>query len=116
MGFNDVERHALNTIFRLSEQRETIYALWMPDAPEAPKLALIDGQSYEATVDFESPQSEGMQVIWIGSLAPVRAYRNFDRPLSWPDVIKSMDELFAPAEPLDFDLGFDEGTAPDALP
>ncbi|MRD45719.1 response regulator [Caenimonas koreensis DSM 17982] len=112
MGFNDVERHALNTLFRLSEQRETVYALWRPDAPEPPKLALIDGQSYEATVEFESPSNEGLQIIWIGSVVPVRAYRSFDRPLSWPEVIKAMDELFASPEALDIDLGFGDDTSP----
>ena len=116
MGFSDVERHSLNTIFRLSEQRETVYALWMPAAPEAPKLALIDGQSYEATLDFESPRNEGLQVIWIGAVAPASVFRSFDRPLSWPDVVKAMDELFAPTEPVDFDLGFDGGAAPDTQP
>ena len=115
MGFSDVERHALNTIFRLSEQRETIYALWMPDAPEAPRLALIDGQSYEASLDFESPKNDGLQVIWIGAVAPASVFRSFDRPLSWPEVVKAMDELFAPSDPLDFDLGFDDGTAPSVL-
>ena len=31
LGFSDVERHALNTLFRLSEDRETGYALWSAD-------------------------------------------------------------------------------------
>ncbi len=28
--------------------------------------------------------------------------------MSWLDVVKSMDDSFAPPEPVDFDLGFDE--------
>ena len=42
VGFRDVERHALNTLFRLSAERPTCYALWMPDAPVMPHIALID--------------------------------------------------------------------------
>ena len=30
VGFSDVERHALNTIFRLSEERDVSYAPWVP--------------------------------------------------------------------------------------
>ncbi|NPC54350.1 response regulator [Caenimonas soli] len=108
MGFTDVERHALNTIFRLSEQRGTIYSLWESGAPEPPRLALIDGQSYEARLELESPRNSLLKLIWVGAVAPAHAWRIFDRPLSWPDVVKSMDELFSLPEPVDFDLGFDE--------
>ena len=53
-GFTDVERHALNTVFRLSEQRGIIYSLWDSSAPEPPKLALVDGQSHEARLELET--------------------------------------------------------------
>lgn len=118
VGFTDAERHALNTMFRLSEQRSTIYSLWESSAPEQPKLALIDGQSYEARLELESPRNSLLKLIWVGAVAPAHAWLTFERPLSWPDVVKSMDELFAPPEPLDFDLGFDEGATqpPDEAP
>ena len=36
-GFDDVERHALNTVFRLSETRPVAYALWLlPGNIQAP--------------------------------------------------------------------------------
>ncbi|HSV45355.1 MAG TPA: response regulator [Ramlibacter sp.] len=107
-GFTDVERHALNTVFRLSEQRGIIYSLWDSSAPEPPKLALVDGQSYEARLELETPRNSLLKLIWVGAVAPAHTWRIFERPLSWPDVVKSMDELFAPPEPIDFDLGFDE--------
>ena len=115
VGFSDVERHALNTVFRLSEQRETIYSLWLVDAPEPPQLALVDGQSYEARLELESPGNAAIKLIWVGAVAPAGAWRTFERPISWPDVVKAMDQHFAPPEPLDFDLGADSG-APDTLP
>jgi CheY-like chemotaxis protein len=107
VGFTDVERHALNTVFRLSEQRDTIYSLWLGDAPEAPQLALIDGQSYEAQAELETSRNADLKLIWIGSVAPANAWRVFERPLLWANVIKSMDALFATQDGLDFDLGFD---------
>ncbi|MES2975743.1 MAG: response regulator [Pseudomonadota bacterium] len=108
VGFTDVERHALNTMFRLSDERLTTYALWTPDAPEAAKLALFDGQSQEARQALESPNSEpDMQLIWVGAISPAHAARTFVRPLVWPDVVQAMDELFAAPPVVDFDLDFE---------
>lgn len=115
VGFTDVERHALNTVFRLSEQREIVYSLWATDAPEPPQLALIDGRSYEAPLELESRQDAGLKLIWVGPAAPAEAWRTFQRPMSWPDVVNAMDQLFAPAEALDFDLDYDSGV-PDTQP
>ena len=115
LGFTDVERHALNTVFRLSEQRESAYSLWMEDAPGPPRLALIDGQSYEAGLELESPRNDQLGLIWVGAVAPAHAWRTFERPISWPEVVRAMDEFLAPPEPLDFDLGFGSGMA-DAPP
>jgi CheY-like chemotaxis protein len=111
VGFTDVERHALNTVFRLSEQRDTVYSLWPADAPEPPQLALIDGQSEDAQLELKKSSDADLKLIWIGAVAPAIAWRIFGRPLSWPDIVKSMDELFASSEGLDFDLNFDDGTA-----
>ncbi|MBG9387113.1 response regulator transcription factor [Caenimonas aquaedulcis] len=109
VGFTDVERHALNTVFRLSDSREVSYCLWMPDAPEAPRLALFDGLSYEAPVELESPHLAGMRIIWVGPSGPASAWRTFQRPIAWTEIVAAMDQLFAP-DPLDFDLGFGEDT------
>jgi CheY-like chemotaxis protein len=113
IGFSDVERHALNTVFRLSEGRGTVYSLWLPEAPDEPKLALIDGQSPDSAYELASPLNAGLQLIWVGPVSPARAWRTFQRPLAWPDVVAAMDELFAPAGVLDFDL--DDATHPAAL-
>jgi CheY-like chemotaxis protein len=107
VGFTDVERHALNTVFRLSEHREVVYCLWLADAPEPPRLALVDGQSYEARLELAAPHDADMKLIWVGAVAPANAWRRFERPLSWPDVLSAMDEVFASPEAIDLDLDFD---------
>lgn len=108
VGFTDVERHALNTMFRLSDERLTTYALWTPDAPEPARLALFDGQSQEARHALESPNSEpDMKLIWVGAISPAHAVRTFVRPLVWPEVVQAMDELFAAPPVVDFDLDFE---------
>ena len=108
VGFTDVERHSLNTMFRLSHERETAYALWTPDMTQAPQLSLVDGQSQEARRALETPNSEpDTQLIWVGAISPAHAARTFVRPLVWPDVVHAMDELFSPPPTVDFDLDFE---------
>ena len=114
-GFDDVERHALNTVFRLSETRPLAYALWTPAAPDEADIALIDGDSWEAVLELANPAHDDLKLIWIGSNAPERAYLVFKRPLQWAAVIDGMDKLLmqsvqAPGMDLDLDL-LSESTA-----
>jgi CheY-like chemotaxis protein len=105
VGFSDEERHALNTVFRLSEQCLTMYQLWTPTAPDQPRVALLDGQSWEARVEAESPLHRDVRLLWVGAHPPAAVWRAFPRPLAWPDVIEALDGLFAPESAMDLDLG-----------
>lgn len=97
VGFRDVERHALNTVFRLSQDRETAYFLWTPDAPVPAHLALLDVDSYEGALALESPDfNPNLKMICVGDSAPASAWRVFNRPLNWTAVVGCMDALFAP--------------------
>ena len=117
VGFTDVERHALNTLFRLSEERSTSYCLWMPDAPAEPQLALLDGQSYEARVEAESPYNASIKLVWIGDDPPENMWRTFPRPLAWPDVVEAIDEVFGQPGDVEFDLDIGgSDTGPDTMP
>jgi CheY-like chemotaxis protein len=123
VGFSDEERHQLNVLFRISEEREVAFSVWEPGAPEAARLALVDSHSYEARIELESPRNADIPVIWVGDDPPARAWRAFPRPIAWPDVVQAMDELFpAPAGEMDFDLDLGGGgdeldtQPPDTLP
>lgn len=110
VGFTDVERHALNTVFRLSDERATSYALWTPDMQSAPQMSLVDGHSAEARLALESPNTEpDVKLIWVGAIAPAHADRTFVRPIAWPDVVRAMDDLFSAPATVDFDLDFEPG-------
>ncbi|RYY87586.1 MAG: response regulator [Comamonadaceae bacterium] len=104
VGFDDVERHTLNTLFRVSGDSDTAFALWAPDCGSEARLALIDSQSYEARVEFESPLNAGLKMVWVGPHPSPRAWRSFQRPLQWPEVIATMAEAMQPLQPLDLDL------------
>lgn len=120
VGFTDVERHALNSLFRLSEEHETIYSLWEPQAPSNPQLSLIDGQSYEGRVHAESPRNLDVPLLWVGPSAPRTAIRAFERPISWPEVVRAMDEMFSPMSQVvdvEVDIDFNVDTLPpDTVP
>jgi CheY-like chemotaxis protein len=110
VGFSDVERHALNTLFRLSIDRPTAYSLWTPDSSPAPHLLLIDLDAYEAGVELASPgRNLNLKMICVGRGSPDRAWRTFERPLHWPDVVGAMDSLFVSPEKLDAGIDFDDG-------
>lgn len=119
VGFSDVERHALNTVFRLSEERDPAYSLWAPEAPAKPELALLDGLTYEARLEAETPAMSKLKLVWVGEDPPANTWRAFHRPIVWTEVVQAMDQLFAPAD-LDFDLEFGgdegEGGGPDTQP
>lgn len=107
LGFRDVERHALNTLFRLSMERSTCYCLWTPQSPVMPHIGLIDTESYEAGMMLASPTlNRNLKLICVGAGAPANAWRVFARPLNWTAVIHALDQLFASAE-VDIDIGLD---------
>jgi CheY-like chemotaxis protein len=116
VGFTDVVRHALNTVFRLSQERGTHYALWTADMPEVPQLALLDAAAYESRFEAESPAAADLRIVWIGDAPPANTWRAFERPIVWTEVVQAMDQLFV-ATDLDFDLAFDEEPGgPDTQP
>lgn len=104
VGFRDAERHALNTVFRVSAEQRTCYALWTPEAPVMPHIALIDVESYEAGMALASPGlNRNLKLICVGQGAPERAWRVFPRPINWSAILHCMDQLFAQVN-VDIDL------------
>lgn len=108
VGFSDVERHSLNTLFRLSERLAPSYVLWTPELPSQPHVALIDLESYEGELEMASPRfNPNLKMISVGPVASVNAWRSFQRPVDWTALVKVLDGLFASQDTLDFDLGAD---------
>lgn len=102
VGFSDVERHALNTMFRLSEEREVSYAPWAPlVAPGAQpphmtaEVLLVDGESAEAVLSHAKETPSGQRLIWIGPDAPAHAWRVLQRPIQWSHVLHDLDAVYA---------------------
>lgn len=112
VGFSDVERHALNTVFRLSQEstsgRSFSYEPWTESDTEPIGLTLIDGAIGTAAQELANlHHNPGIGLIWVGAVRPSNAWRTFNRPLRWPEVLSAMDMYFAPPSALDFDLASD---------
>jgi CheY-like chemotaxis protein len=115
-GFSDMERHALNTIFRLSEDRPLAYAPWTTLAPSAAQMVLIDGKSWEAAMEMANPAHDALTLIWVGDNAPARANLVMTRPLRWSAVVQQMDQLLAtPDVPMVWDAGEEQDIDLDRL-
>ena len=116
IGFADVERHALNTLFRLSDERAVSYALWQSELGVEAQLLLVDSDSHEGRIEFESPAHAHLKAIWVGPGSPERAWRSFERPVQWTEVVAAMDRLFQPPPDIEIGLDFDMDEAQDTQP
>lgn len=109
VGFDDSERHSLNTMFRLSTRQSPSYVLWTSDAPSPPHVILLDMDSYEAGLELASPNfKRNAKFISVGSQAPKAAWRSFQRPVDWHAMVKVIDGLFGSQGDVDIDLGRQE--------
>jgi len=98
-GFSDAERHALDTVFRLSESHDMVYSAWTPQAagaPAEPDILMIDGDSWEAVLELANPTHDALKLIWVGDSAPAQAWRVFAAPVRWSVVLEALDAEFAP--------------------
>lgn len=127
VGFTDVERHALNTVFRLSEERDLSYAPWVPSADtatgptERAQVLLVDGTSAEAVLSHARQMPHGQWLIWVGPDEPEHAWRVLERPIQWSHILHDLDAVFAARQAdsglLDLDItspGLLQGDAPQA--
>lgn len=109
VGFSAVERHSLNTLFRLSVRQTPAYCLWTPDSPAPPHVTLIDTDCHEAEVELASPTfNPNLKIICVGSKTHNKAWRSFQRPVDWNAMVQVLDGLFASHAYIDVVTGFDE--------
>jgi CheY-like chemotaxis protein len=108
VGFSDVERHSLNTLFRLSSVRETAYALWSPEVGAPPQVALIDVDSYGANLELALPSfNANLKRICVGTQGQDNAWHSFQRPVDWRALVRVLDGLFAVPGAVDIDIGLE---------
>jgi CheY-like chemotaxis protein len=116
IGFSDVERHALNTLIRLSARQAPAFALWTPESPTPPHVALMDVDSYEARLELASPGfNPHLKCICVGARSFKTVWPTLERPLDWYALVRELDALFVLQPGVDIDLGTD-GLADKSVP
>lgn len=109
VGFSAVERHSLNTLFRLSTRQTPSYCLWPADSPTPPHVSLMDMDCHEAEVELASPTfNPHVKILCVGSKTHSQAWRSFPRPMDWNVMVQALDGLFATQDYVDVDTDFDE--------
>lgn len=118
VGFSDVERHSLNTLFRLSGREGPHYSLWTTESAGPAQAALIDVDSYEAGLELVSPSfNHNIKMICVGAEAPTLAWRTVPRPVDWAAMVGLLDELFVSAgDVVDITVGSEDTVAVSHLP
>ncbi|MGI9132425.1 MAG: response regulator [Rhodoferax sp.] len=113
VGFNDAERHSLNTLFRLSARRTPSYVLWSPEAPTPPHVGLVDLDSYEGGLELVSPRfNPNLKLICIGGEPPSHVWRAFERPIDWNALVQVLDGLFITLGDAGIDIDLDAASEP----
>lgn len=109
VGFSGVERHSINTLFRLSVRHAPSYNLWTPESPCPPHVSLIDLDCHEAEVELASPTfNPHHKVIAVGNKPHDIGWRSFQRPVDWNVMVQVLDSLFVSQAFLEADSGLDE--------
>jgi CheY-like chemotaxis protein len=95
VGFSAGERHAFDSLLRMSIQRSPSYALWTPKYNRPPTIAVVDGSCAEAVQCLMDDHRTQIRALWVGPNAPLLAWRSIARPIAWVQILKGMDDAFA---------------------
>ncbi len=102
IGFSPEERHAIQTMLRLSQEGDVRFRLWKTADKLAPNVLLLDADSLEAALEVQSPTftPQIKSIVVGGATAFVEgAWRVFQRPLNWAEVLRALETLFVAAHP-----------------
>ena len=96
VGFSHIERHALNSLLRISQQRSPSYDLWTVAADKDPHIILVDAEHADA--DFfvcQHRTDSHLKLIWVGAEPHIFAWRNIARPIVWAKVLSNLDDALS---------------------
>lgn len=94
IGLTDAERHAFNSVVRLSQGRNPSYTIWQ-QGDGRPDVLLLDGQHPDSAKVAQSNREQPEHIIWLGSDVPAFVHYSLQRPLQWMAVLQQMDIVIA---------------------
>lgn len=101
IGFNQVERSMLSSIFALAARRDPGFALYEPGAVgRAPDVYLVDADNPDALNEFRSLHKRaGLPAVLIGATTPQgMSFPVLPRPLQWAKLLQALDDILTSGE------------------
>ncbi|MGQ0710788.1 MAG: hypothetical protein ACT4NV_13715 [Rhodoferax sp.] len=98
VGFSRDERHAFETMARLSSQASLRLRLWQDGNARSPNLLIVDTDGLQAEFELQSPRfNPHTRVITVGTEPPSQTtvWKHFMRPLDWKALVQEMAYLFS---------------------
>jgi two-component system cell cycle response regulator len=94
IGFNDVERAMLTSIFALAARRDPGFAQYEPGTPgRTPDLYLVDADSAESFGEFRALHKRTpLPTVLIGASAHGAGFPILPRPLQWARLLQALED------------------------
>jgi twitching motility two-component system response regulator PilG len=94
IGFNDVERSMLTSIFALAARRDPGFAQFEPGASgRQPDIYLVDADDAAAFNEFRALHKRAsLPVVLVGTSAQGTAFPLLPRPLQWARLLQALDD------------------------
>jgi two-component system, cell cycle response regulator len=100
IGFNDVERSMLGSIFALAARRDPGFAQFEPGAQgRSPDLYLVDADDPRAVGEFRALHKRaGLPAVLVGTHAQGLSHPLLPRPLQWARLLQALEEVIPGAD------------------
>ena len=100
IGFNDVERSMLSSIFALAARRDPGFAQYEPGTPgRAPDIYLVDAESPDAFNEFRAlHKRSSLPAVLVGGSAHGTDFPLLPRPLQWARLLQALEDTVADGE------------------
>ena len=97
IGFNEVERAMLNSVFTLAARRSPAFSQHMPGASmasAAPTVYLVDADAPAALAEFQVLHKRTpLPTLLVGTSSHGTGLPVFTRPLQWARLLQALDEV-----------------------
>ena len=97
IGFNEVERAMLNSVFALAARRSPGFSLYQPGssmASGAPGVYLVDADTPGAFGEFQALYKRApLPSLLVGGSAHGTSHPLFARPLQWARLLQALDDV-----------------------
>ncbi len=100
IGFNDVERSMLSSIFALAARRDPGFAQFEPGTPgRSPDVYLVDADNNDAFGEFRALHKRtALPAVLVGSSGHGTAFPLLPRPLQWARLLQALEDCVADGE------------------